>query len=320
MLITFEKAVELINGGKLLHIAGSEDLLKKLPKGNWIGGSTIYFMTESGGKVSDDLLFVSEMPYENFEIKTYEIDNLKNIASDAFDSGFSIVILPYESEIHMVYAQNAMNFKDMYIKHVVGWVSGTNLRLPTQIPIAINGLECVAHPNKAVVLHIEVPAEKTVSVSIINIFHQDKDSPVIEFFESGFTAKKALINGKETAFAEYCKQNDINEKFPIVGDYSGNGVNVTFKEINGDTVVFSAPVFTGIKYKAAIKVSDYAKEFETHVANHKNTKVAFSCNCISNFIFGELEGKTINPFTGPITSGEIAYQLLNQTLVYVAVE
>ena len=31
----------------------------------------------------------------------------------------------------------------------------------------------------------------------------------------------------------------------------------------------------------------------------------------------ELEGKKTDPFTGPVTYGEIAYQLLNQTLVYL---
>jgi hypothetical protein len=46
----------------------------------------------------------------------------------------------------------------------------------------------------------------------------------------------------------------------------------------------------------------------------------FSCNCILNFLYGELEGKSIGTFTGPVTFGEIAYQLVNQTLVYVKAE
>ena len=40
MFITFEETSKLITDGKILHIAGTEDLLKKLPKGKWIGGST----------------------------------------------------------------------------------------------------------------------------------------------------------------------------------------------------------------------------------------------------------------------------------------
>jgi len=47
--------------------------------------------------------------------------------------------------------------------------------------------------------------------------------------------------------------------------------------------------------------------------------VVFSCNCILNYLYSELEGRKTDPFVGPITFGEIAYQLLNQTLVYMEV-
>ena len=42
---------------------------------------------------------------------------------------------------------------------------------------------------------------------------------------------------------------------------------------------------------------------------------SLSCNCILNFVYGGLEGKKTPGFTGPVTFGEIAYILLNQTLV-----
>ena len=66
MLMTFDKASKLINDGRLLHIAGTEGLLSKLPKGNWIGGSTEYFMADEGGIVTDSLLFVTEFPTRTF--------------------------------------------------------------------------------------------------------------------------------------------------------------------------------------------------------------------------------------------------------------
>lgn len=46
----------------------------------------------------------------------------------------------------------------------------------------------------------------------------------------------------------------------------------------------------------------------------------FACNCILNFLYSELEGKSTGAITGPITFGEIADQLMNQTLVYVQLE
>ena len=41
----------------------------------------------------------------------------------------------------------------------------------------------------------------------------------------------------------------------------------------------------------------------------------FSCNCILNYLYGGLEGKHTGSVYGPITFGEIAHLLLNQTLV-----
>ena len=46
----------------------------------------------------------------------------------------------------------------------------------------------------------------------------------------------------------------------------------------------------------------------------------FSCNCILNYLYGELEGKKIDNISGPITFGEIGYQLLNQTLTFLYIE
>jgi hypothetical protein len=84
-------------------------------------------------------------------------------------------------------------------------------------------------------------------------------------------------------------------------------------------VNFYAPVFTGIKYKMAKSMTNYVKEFNGQLKNLKSVNSAFSCNCILNFLYGELENKDIESFFGPITFGEIAYQLVNQTLVYVTV-
>jgi hypothetical protein len=39
-----------------------------------------------------------------------------------------------------------------------------------------------------------------------------------------------------------------------------------------------------------------------------------------NFLYGELEGKKTGTITGPMTFGEIAYQLLNQTMIFLEIE
>jgi len=49
-------------------------------------------------------------------------------------------------------------------------------------------------------------------------------------------------------------------------------------------------------------------------------EASFSCNCILNYLYGELEGKHTGQVVGPMTFGEVAYQLLNQTMVQMTLE
>jgi hypothetical protein len=317
--MTFDETSKRISGGELLHIAGTEELLKKLPRGNWVGGSTEYFMAGEGGTVSGDRLFVTTFPYTDFSIKSYGEGGIKDVALDAFDNGFSIAIVPFDSDVHKTYAEKAPGFEDMFIKNVAGWIAGLNLSKTGQTPIAVNGQTGEAHTDKAAVLHIGVPEDKAVTIGVINIFSQDEESPVIEFLKDGFSAIKCLINGKELSFADYIAENGIDTKLPLVGDYSGNGVNISFKSVGSGIVNFYAPVFTGIKYRMAKAVPNYADELNNHLADFRDAHSVFSCNCILNFLYGELEGKKIDMFRGPITFGEIAYQLVNQTLVYISV-
>jgi len=321
MYLNLEETSKLISSGKLLHIAGTEALLKKLPKGKWIGGSTEYFMSKDGGKVSGEHFSVTELSYNDFSIKTYSVANIKDVATDAYDNGFSILVVPFDSEIHKEYAQKAAEYKDMFMKNIVGWISGLNLSKAGQTPIAVDGTEAAAHSDKAVALHLKVPDGKVVNVNIINIFNQDKATPAITFAEEGFSATKCFVDGKETALADYISKSGIDTKLPLVGDYAGYGINISFKSIGDNGVVnFYAPVFNGIQYRIAQRISNYEKEFNSKIAAIKETNVEFSCNCILNFLYGELEGKKIDTFVGPITFGEIAYQLVNQTLVYVTVK
>jgi hypothetical protein len=207
----------------------------------------------------------------------------------------------------------------MFMRHIVGWISGMNLGNEGQTPVAVNGFTGEVFSGKAVALHLQTKEDKIISVNIINIFEQDTSSPVIEFSEEGFHVKKCLVNGKEVVFADYIAENKIDTKLPIVGDYSGNGVNISFKSIEDDIVNFYAPVFHGIKYRIARPVSDYVSLFNRKISEHTDDTSAFSCNCILNFLYGDLEHNKIEAFAGPITFGEIAYQLVNQTLVYVTV-
>lgn len=320
MLLSFDDAQKHIQTGKWFHVAGNENLLKALSKGNWIGGSTEYFMDISGGIVTDNKLFVTEIPYTVCKVSVYDEVSISNITRDSYPNGFSILILPFDSKVHAEYAKRAAQYENIFLKNIVGWVSGTNLSEQNQTPIAINGITGEYYDQKAVAIHVELPSDKIASIQILNIFTQDDRSPIIEFPVDSFSIDKCFVDGKEVVFADYIAENNIDIKLPLVGDYSGSEINVSFKAIENGKVHCYAPVFNGIKYRIAKSVPDYTKEFRNQVEQLPDNIVPeFSCNCILNFLYGELEGKKLNSLYGPITFGEIAYQLVNQTYVYLIV-
>jgi hypothetical protein len=320
MLLDFSKTSELIASGKLLHIAGTEALLRKLPKGNWIGGSTEYFIGEGGGVVTDSELSVLVLDFSEFKILSYDCGNISNIASDGYDNGLTIAIIPFNSAVHTAYADDAPSYADMFIKPVVGWISGLNLGKSDQTPIAVNGITGEVFTDKAVALSVAMPEGKRADIKVINIFAQDEASPIIRFTSEGFATDKCLVDGKEVSFADYIAQNEIDTALPLVGDYAGLGVNVSIKSIENGIVNFYAPVFADIDYRFAVKIPDYEAAFAAKINEIENKDNIFACNCILNFLYGNLEGKKLDGFFGAITFGEIAWQLLNQTLVYVTIE
>jgi len=327
MMKTLDEVSFLIKEGRLLHVAGNGSLLRQLPKGNWIGGSTEYFMTEEGGVVSDSLLFVTEFDNDNFTICDYGMNNISQVATEAYNNGFTVLIIPLDSELHMEYARNSPQYESMYLKDIVGWVSGVNIKILGQsnhFPIVVNGITGKVYSDRAVALHLEVPESQNVSVNIINIFSPDENAPPIEFDQEGFTATTCRVDGKEMMFDDYITQNNLDMKLPIIGNFFGHGINVDIRSIENGEVRFGAPVFTGVKYYRAKDVPDYEAAFNASLMECKNVQAVFSCNCLSNFMRGGLEGKKLGVkhgvLLGPVVFGEITYQLLSQTLVYVTVE
>lgn len=59
------------------------------------------------------------------------------------------------------------------------------------------------------------------------------------------------------------------------------------------------------------------ERFRKEMPAQTGDSLVFSCNCILNYQYAGLEGKKSGSVTSPVTFGEIAYQLLNQTLVYL---
>ncbi len=316
MLITLEETVKLINEGRILHIAADDSLLKKLPKGKWIGGTTPYFISEDGGVFTKDRLFVNEIDYaEEIRVETYGKYNIFQIVEECYENGLTMLIMPYGSEVAAKYAKEAPEIEELLMHPVIGWISGRDLEGEDEIKV-YDGTKGESYTNKAAVMYIRLPEGRSAMINMVNIFEDDKTDPVIGFSDNDLSVTKCHVNGQEVSFAEYIEEKHIDTRMPLVADYNGSYINTSIKGIENGKVSFYAPVFRNIEYRFAVPVGDYAEEFKNRINAAEAHEPVFSCSCILNYLYGDLNGQKIPPYTGPVTFGEVAYQLINQTLVY----
>lgn len=324
MLHSVQEVQQMILEGQSLILAGSEEALSKLPKGNWIGGSIPYFMDLQGGVCDEKRVFVTKLPAATTgtKISDYAAEDLSQMYKDAPANGFSFLLLPYGVPVHQAFAEKAPSFEGFLFKPVVGWVAGVALtRIGEQKPCVFDGTKAAPLYDRAVVMHISLPEKVFADIDIVNIFRPEA-AHAITFPASGFSATECLIDGKPQNFARYVSEHQIDTRLPLIANYSGSLINVSLKQIDTDSgnVDFYAPVFEGITYHFAMPVEDYAGAFlnAANASNSAEGSSAFSCNCILNYVHGGLEGKKTG-FYGPITFGEVAHQLLNQTRVQLRI-
>jgi hypothetical protein len=324
-LISISAAAELIRRGVPLSLAGPEEVLRQLPTGHWIGGTIPYFMAAGGGVVvTDGRLFATDLSKAGaVTLAYYRADQLQEIAAQAPDNSFSLTIIPAGSSALSRFAQEAASYEDAFVKPTVGWVAGVHLNdLGRHKPVVFDGRTGQAYEDGAVVAYVRVADDKLASVEIINIFEPDQGD-VLRFDQIGFEVGECEVAGRRVNLAAYLQERGIADgRLPLVGDYAGAHINVSFQTIDVEhgKVALYAPVFPGVDYRLARPVGDYAAEFRRRLAEYDATGAVFSCNCILNFLFGELEGKAIGGVEGPVTFGEIGYQLLNQTMVVVRLQ
>jgi len=321
-LYKIDEVIQFIEQGKLLSLAGDERALSTLPKGNWIAGTIPYFMNVDKGMFNQNMIFVNELSSskDEFTIKTYDENNIDQLTEDSYSNGYTMLIIPPFTKIHETFALKAQDFQDLFDNPVIGWIAGMDLN-SSDVAMTYNGDENQTHKDKAVAIHVKLPKNKLARLEIVNIFSPDNKSDEIQFLSDGFACSDCLINGEKKSLATYIQENSIDIKSPIISNYSGALINVSFKEVNSDKneVSFYAPVFKDRIYKFSKSIDNYIAKFELTVPVI-NEPIEFSCNCILNYLYGDLENKNLKGFAGPVTFGEIGYQLLNQTLTYLVIE
>ena len=317
MLQTVGEVERKIRTGQALLLAGDEHALRGLPLGNWIAGTIPYFMAQEGGVCSRDRIFVTPLPdcVASVEILSYSLATLPGILRDAPENGFTPLILPAGSPVHAAYARDASGYRGIFAKPVIGWVSGVHVsEIGKRLPQVVNGLTGVWSSEDAVAMHASLPAGKLAELDTINVFQPGQGSVVL-FPDTGFEALWCHVGGQPVKFADFLKQSGSDTRLPLTADYNGAVINVSIQSVDEVTgvVKFYAPVFQGVEYRLAAPVDDYVRAFESLVDDGEPPM--FSCNCILNYLYSHLEGRKTGSATGPMTFGEIANLLLNQTLV-----
>ena len=158
-----DEVVNLIKQNKRLLLAGDDGLLKQLPDGEWIAGTIPYFMAEDGGVSTNEMILVDEIPdfVKGVRFKSYDVDSIKDIYKDGFENGFTIVVIPCASMVHLTFAMHAPEYDQFATKPLIGWVSGVflnELAFKTAKTFTCSGGSM--SDKLAVAMHIELPAEK----------------------------------------------------------------------------------------------------------------------------------------------------------------
>jgi hypothetical protein len=314
---------DLIGAGKQLLLAADERLLESLPRGRWIGGTIPYFMTDSGGVHSHERIYVTELPaYATIaSIKHHDEETLPGVYVEGPPHGFSFILIPAMSRTHLAFALKAPTYQSFATRPLLGWITGVDLAdFGKRAPKLFDGQAGRSYQEGALVMHVGLPREKVAELDILNMFTQGQGE-TLEFLDDSFTARDALIEGRRMPLVDYLLERRIDTRLPLVADYAGAMINTCFQEVNQTTGVvrFFGPVFAGVQYKVAAAHGDYLQSFAQRMPRIETERILFSCNCILNYLHAGLEGRRTGTLTGPVSFGEIAYQLLNQTLVYLRI-
>src|SRR5205809_1726331 len=249
---------------KLFAVAGGERLPGRLPKGRLLGGNLPFLMSDGGGGLTTrDSLMVQELLTDERaapKIKFYDKNTIARVTEDAPANGYTFVMIPAFSEVHLAYGKDAPRFKDLFAHPIVGWVTGIHLHdLGKETPKVFNGKTGEVFANQAIACHVSLPAGKTADVELVNIFERS-EGPDNRFETDGFgPVTGCSINGKKTNFARCLTEKPVDTKLPLMPAYNGALINVSIQGVDpkAGTVSLYAPVFRDRSYCLAKPIQDY---------------------------------------------------------------
>ncbi|MFO1435149.1 MAG: hypothetical protein U1F34_01780 [Gammaproteobacteria bacterium] len=232
-------------------------------------------------------------------IRFYDTGSIHRVAVDAPENGFSIVLIPATSQIHLDYASNAPGYEEMFLKPIAGWVTGVHLDdLGVVHPIVYNGVTGEMARDKALVMHVTLRPEKVATIGIVNTA---KQAAATRWCSPKPDSKQCAA--KSMAW-NVTSPNTCAKKISISGcrwspTTRDRMINVGLQKIDEQSgeVSFYGPVFKNVRYRFAAPVQDYVEAFQ-HAIPRLDKPVVFSCNCVLNYLYSELAGKQTAHITG----------------------
>jgi hypothetical protein len=320
-LFTPQEVTAMILAGNNLLLAGDINLLSQLPAGNWIGGSTPYSILAEVRSESYDKIFVNRLPeyVTAVEIKEYNTATIRNIYNDGPHNGFTVLIMPYQSKIAEEYSFNVTGYENFAMRPVCGWIAAIPIGVAfTEKACTVSGKGPCISPVNAVAMHISLPETKYAEIHTFNPYVQG-DGDRIQFDRDSITVTDAIINGSKRSFPEYLRETGYNTSepsidVPLVGDYTGAMINNVIENTDERQVLMAVPVFKHIDYK-------FARIGDNIVAPALlDDRIVFSVTCFGNYARPHICSQYLRQMKGPAAFGEIAYQHICQTTVYVTVD
>ena len=315
-LFTVEEVSAMIREGKKLLLAGDAALLSQLPKGDWIGGSTPYFILYPEQRVeSFEKIFVHYLPdfVETIEIREYDTLSIENIYVDAPQNGFTVLIIPFGCPLHWSFSLYVPDYKKFARFPLCGWVAGQPMNIVmTEKSYVRSGLSDISYSNKAVAMHISLPANKYAEIHMYNSCEQG-NGDIITFEHSGQIVSEAIVNGVKQSFADYLSSSTVDTEItPLVANYAGAMIAAGCVNVIEGQVYMSTPVFEKIEYR-------FAREKENVPEPEMSDVVVFSATCASIYMRPDVCKNLVKFVNGPAVFGEIAYQMLNGSTLYVTI-
>ncbi len=322
-LYTLEELTALITRGSILVVAATQELLRKLPQGNWVGGLANRFAVEGECIEDNNRLFAFDLTesISGFQIRSYLPHGLGSMYKEHYQHGFSVVLLPAFSKTLSYFSLMSSVQTAGDSVPLCGWVSGIDLEGNNAAePLAVDGSIPYSYHDRAVVLHCAVPFRMEISADLVCPFIPgDGDSIVFE--SSGFVMREAIINGTRQPLAPYWQNLAAQGRTgPLITQLRGIPVTVAALPPYGKhAITFCSSVLPNLEYRMAAPVASLAGEFQ-RLSQSIPTDPLISLYSPQSFMASSSQGR--NPFglgNGIFTLGEIGSLLFNLTDIHLTV-